>query len=147
MGSLIAAWLGQLSAAPLVLLGRSGRMGRDSALTPHSFGTALVTLARCDVASAEETDFLLSTTAASRCEPLQVPFIVAIRQHCCCSSCLRCEICTSLNNLIVYVACMPLQSLCNLCEHPSSCVLALIFWDNHKPCRASCTRERCWTAA
>ena len=72
MGGLIATWLGQLRAAPLVLLGRSGRVGADPALTLHSFGTAMVTLARCNVASAEEVDGILSCVAASCREPLQV---------------------------------------------------------------------------
>ena len=72
MGSLLAMWLAELRAAPLILLGRSGRGAAESAWAPQHFGAALVTLARCDVASAEEAHCVLNPAAAACCEPLQV---------------------------------------------------------------------------
>ncbi len=54
MGSLVATWLTQHTPASLILLGRSGRLAKDSALTAASFGDACVTIARSDVAAAEE---------------------------------------------------------------------------------------------
>jgi hypothetical protein len=83
VGSLLALWLAQQGPAPLVLLGRLGRPGADSDLHASSFGDSLVTLARCDVASAEEAAGILHAVAASRCQPLQVllPLLYSKSQH------------------------------------------------------------------
>ena len=74
VGSLLALCVAQQSpAAPLLLLGRTGRPGAGSGLTPGSFGAAAVTLARCDVSSADEAHVLLRAAAAMRgCQPLRV---------------------------------------------------------------------------
>ena len=99
VGSLIAAWLTQQTSASLILLGRSGRPAKDSALTVASFGTACVTLARSDVAAAEEAAFTL-TAARLHGQPLQASnsstTFQTICLHCCSFvSLIACDLATN----------------------------------------------------
>jgi hypothetical protein len=70
VGSLIATWLTQHTSASLILLGRSGRLAKDSAVTAASFGNACVTIARSDVAAVEEAAYTLES-ARLHSQPLQ----------------------------------------------------------------------------
>lgn len=87
MGSLIATWLTQHTSATLILLGRSGRVAKDLSLTVASFGDACVTMARSDVAAAEEAAFTLAAARLNG-QALQVqnypslPFGLCCLKHC-----------------------------------------------------------------
>lgn len=70
MGSLIATWLTQHTSASLILLGRSGRLAKDSALTAASFANACVTISRNNVAAVEEAAHMLES-ARLHSQPLQ----------------------------------------------------------------------------
>lgn len=73
IGSIVGSWLITQSAAKVVLLGRSGRPGRDSTAVLdmlRSGADAMITMLRCDVSSAEEISALAS--ASSTDCPLQV---------------------------------------------------------------------------
>lgn len=73
MGSLMATWLTQHTSASLILLGRSGRTPKGATLTPDAFGDACVTLARSDVAAAEEAAFALHAARLDG-QPLQADY-------------------------------------------------------------------------
>ncbi|KAK9803996.1 hypothetical protein WJX72_011444 [[Myrmecia] bisecta] len=74
VGSLVATWLAQglnPKTSRLWLLGRSGRVAGDSRLRPELFGDAMVTMARSDVSSVEETGFVVDSIRCASGQPLQ----------------------------------------------------------------------------
>jgi hypothetical protein len=63
IGSLVAAWLSKQSVQRIVLLGRSGRPGGDSAAaTSLALGgaVAMISMVRCDASSVEEVQYAAS---------------------------------------------------------------------------------------
>lgn len=70
IGSLVASWLVRQSVSEVVLLGRSGRPGADSAavleLVRASGCSAAVIMVRCDVGSAEEVRALAAASGSER---------------------------------------------------------------------------------
>lgn len=84
MGSLAALWLVQRGPARLCLLGRSGRMGSSppelglgGSSTRAISAPTLVTLARCDVAVAEEAHLVACCSLQDPAQgyALQVPLL------------------------------------------------------------------------
>jgi hypothetical protein len=74
IGSLVGSWLVKQSVSDVVLLGRSGRPGTDSAaimdLVLGSGSNAAITMVRCDVASVDEIGALARASCGTR--PIQV---------------------------------------------------------------------------
>lgn len=70
IGSLVASWLVRQSVSEVVLLGRSGRPGADSAAVLELVGasgcSAAVTMVRCDVGSTEEVRALAAASGIER---------------------------------------------------------------------------------
>ena len=82
IGSLVAEWLAKQSVQRIVLLGRSGRPGGDSAAaTSLALGgaTALISMVRCDASSVEEVQYAASENTQN--DALQVNKYIDMLLH------------------------------------------------------------------